>query len=292
MSYPLPNKTAAILRDHAASISNLGLYLTRYTPRDDSQRISEEEKKLRTVPKILEQNRQLLQDYTARWTAQVAGISGVQQFTAVAQSRCVVGLGAKGTREVGLTLHSIYGFPLIPGSGLKGLTRTFATLTAATKLAAQLGLKISDILAILECDAQAIKTHAAHRQTVVVAMADVTRCCGAQEGAGTVCFFDAVPDGVVQIDLDIMNPHHRDYYDQHGVGTPPADYTSPIPVYFLTVAKDTRFRFAVAPRRAPKDSADDVQQTIAWLQSGLAELGVGGKTTSGYGMFGEFNPPA
>ncbi len=292
MSYPLPKTTADILARNAALISNLELYLTRYTDREGDQwEVSKAEKKLPRVQAIMQQNRQLLQDYTQRWAAGVATTAGVRQFTAVAQSRCVVGLGAKGTREVGLALHPLYGFPIIPGSGLKGLARTFATLTIATDLAPTLDLKIADVLAIYAKDPQALKTHAAHIQRVTDAMAGVSRCCGVLEGAGTICFFDAVPDGAVKLDLDIMNPHHRAYYDKHGEGTPPADYESPVPVYFLTVAKGTRFRFALAPLWVNTGDAEkDVLKAVEWLQGGLTDLGVGGKTTSGYGMFGDFAP--
>ncbi len=313
MSYPLPRITADILARNAALISNLGLYLTRYTDREGDQwEVSKAEKKLPRVQAIMQQNSRLLQDYTQRWAADLAATSGVHQFTAIAQSRCVVGLGAKGTHEVGLALHPIYGFPIIPGSGLKGLTRTFATLTAATALADELGLKIKNVLDIYAKDRQALETYKAHIQRVTDAMIAVNRCCGIvavrrsdsderqgvvqhdgkQDGAGTICFFDAVPDGEVKLDIDIMNPHHRAYYDKHGEGTPPADYESPVPVYFLTVAAGTRFRFAVAPRWANHPDAEKYMlKVVEWLQGGLTELGVGGKTTSGYGMFGGFDPP-
>jgi CRISPR-associated protein Cmr6 len=291
MSYPLPKASQDLLQVHRGAISNLGLYLTRYTPRQGapSWEISDEEKKMRQAQAILAGNQELLQAYTRRWAAAVAATPGARQFTAVTQSRCVVGLGAKGTREVGLSLHGIHGFPLIPGSGLKGLTRAYALLTQATELAPQLGLKIADVLAIVEGDKKAQKDHANHVDTIDEAFADALRCYGTQEGAGSVCFFDAVPAGAVQVELDIMNPHHPAYYRQQGRQAPPADYESPVPVYFLAVAAGVSFRFAVAPRWANAPDAEaDVARTITSLQSALSELGVGGKTTSGYGMFYEF----
>jgi len=39
-----------------------------------------------------------------------------------------------------------------------------------------------------------------------------------------------------------MNPHYSPYYTE---GKPPADYHNPIPIKFLTVAKETTFIFRV-----------------------------------------------
>ncbi len=108
---------------------------------------------------------------------------------------------------------------------------------------------------------------------------------GTTAGAGQAVFFDAIPAGVPCLELDIMNPHVPDYYREHGK-TPPTAWQNPNPVYFLTVAPDTEFRFAVGWRgtldetgRARRDLAKD------WLISALTELGAGAKTNAGYGYF-------
>jgi len=54
----------------------------------------------------------------------------------------VVGLGAESVLETSLTLHRIYGYPIIPGSALKGLARTLALL----ELAAILGVPTLHLL--------------------------------------------------------------------------------------------------------------------------------------------------
>jgi CRISPR-associated protein Cmr6 len=43
----------------------------------------------------------------------------------------IIGLGGKGPLEIGITLDYITGLPVIPGSALKGLTRTYALYTIA-----------------------------------------------------------------------------------------------------------------------------------------------------------------
>jgi CRISPR-associated protein Cmr6 len=51
----------------------------------------------------------------------------------ITQSRLIVGNGTKGTLEMGITLHRIFGIPYIPGSALKGLARSFALNQIAEK---------------------------------------------------------------------------------------------------------------------------------------------------------------
>jgi len=55
-------------------------------------------------------------------------------FQAQALGRLIVGLGGKCAMEFSLTLQHTSGLPVIPGSALKGLTRTYALLTIAEKL--------------------------------------------------------------------------------------------------------------------------------------------------------------
>lgn len=324
MTYPFPQATQTILEQNRAAISNLHLYLSRYIDREvdqagDGWGVNKEEKALRRAPAILQQavNQALITDYAGRWRATVTADPGAQAFTARARTRCAVGLGAKGAREVGLRLHHLYGFPIIPGSALKGLTRAYATLIWAEKLGGSLGQEPADVLAVLTeherragsyqeaAFAQAVGARFARSaETVlatikalpgdtVAAMEDIINVCGAQAQAGRICFFDAVPTGPVVLETDIINPHYPDYYRAFGndPNAPPADYYSPIPVMFLTVAAETIFLFAVALRRDDNTdgkAATRLAQARGWLEGGLGQLGVGAKTTSGYGLFGEF----
>jgi CRISPR-associated protein Cmr6 len=302
MTYPLPRDTAAVLAQQRAAISNLHLYLSRYIDREvdrqgEGWEVTKDEKALRRAPAILKQplNQALIRDHSGRWQAMVAGYPGARAFTGRARTRCAVGLGAKGTREVGLRLHHLYGFPIIPGSALKGLARAYALLTWAEQLAPrlQVGMEAADVLEVL---GQGDQYKGAYGPYLAQIRADaglrqINETCGAQEHAGLVCFFDAVPNAPLALETDIINPHYPDYYRAFGKDpmTPPADYYSPIPVTFLTVAAESVFLFAVAPRRAGR--AEDEAATaraLTWLQEGLAELGMGAKTTSGYGLFGHF----
>ncbi len=86
--------------------------------------------------------------------------------------------------------------------------------------------------------------------------------------------------------MDITNNHHPNYYRLSGIDTlhPPGDWENPTPVYFLAVAPQTTFLFAVAKRRATV-SDTLVTQARQWLVGGLCALGAGAKTNAGYGVF-------
>lgn len=166
------------------------------------------------------------------------------------QWRMVVGLGSGSVLETNMTLHRIYGFPIIPGSALKGLTKAYAN-TAEN---------------IPDSDKQ---------------IADIF---GSQFTSkptqGKVIFFDAIPLKFPKLKLDIMNPHYGEYYSDSSGKTPPADYLSPNPIFFLTVDEGAEFYFALVCK---EESLANLAK--GWLENALKELGVGAKTSAGYGYF-------
>lgn len=87
-----------------------------------------------------------------------------------------------------------------------------------------------------------------------------------------------------------MNPHYAKYYsgekDVNNHAIPPADYLSPTPIFFLTVAAGQTFRFVLAPRcQKEANAANDVAFGCELLKEALSTLGAGGKTAVGYGYF-------
>src|SRR5690625_2281541 len=58
------------------------------------------------------------------------------------------------------------------------------------------------------------------------------------------------------------------------------DWYSPVPIKFLTVAPGQSFLFALASREQ-----ESLEKAKKWLIRGLSELGIGAKTSSGYGYF-------
>ncbi|MHB9007270.1 MAG: type III-B CRISPR module RAMP protein Cmr6 [Limisphaerales bacterium] len=102
--------------------------------------------------------------------------------------------------------------------------------------------------------------------------------------AGAIQFLPAFPwQADPGIDLDIVTPHHTAYYE--GQLTEATDTEEPTPSVFPVVseAKEPLFVFTLA--RSPRASAEDLSQAREWLREGLTLLGIGGRTSAGYGCF-------
>jgi CRISPR-associated protein Cmr6 len=264
-------------------------------------------------------DKDLFQAFRKRWE-QLVG----KWILIRSRSRLVIGLGGKGTLEMGLTLHRNYGFPYIPGSALKGLTRA----AALYELAAKWGiptvdydefrkrkpengrreptpLNLLDALieapigrdgdpkrldAIEECLKKLKKDPLVKGKISKLSALDVSlnadfQCVRAVFGclgqSGGVVFYDAIPKNSPLIVTEIMNPHFPKYYNKEQW---PGDSQDPQPVPYLAVEEGTDFLFAINPRS--DTSAKLVEVAWKWLQLGLSEYGIGGKTSSGMGLFG------
>ncbi|HAA83492.1 MAG: CRISPR-associated protein Cmr6 [Petrotoga sp.] len=161
--------------------------------------------------------------------------------------RMVIGLGASHPQETSMTLHHIYGIPYIPGCAVKGVTRHWVILTK------------------FENDEKKAEQDN-----------DFQKIFGTQEKQGEVIFFDAYPVDEIKLKLDIMNPHYPKYYSGE---QPPADWQTPVPIYFLTVEK-TKFNFYLASR--DKNLLNNAEK---YLKEALKSYGIGAKTSLGYGIF-------
>ena len=259
---PLPNDTAAAFASFAPRCRNPGLVFERYLGYWDNWTL--DPKKLdRETKNPKYENLRTVQDmaidddlrgaFVKRWRSTVSS-AGAETFSAASEWRFVIGLGGGGPLEVGFTFHRIYGFPIIPGSGLKGLTRNYALQMADEVQGETLDERERDPL--------------------------FTLVFGQREGAGGAVFFDGVPVSRPRLEVDVINPHYPEYYQ----GTePPADGQNPIPIFFLTVGLGSEFLFAVGGRGTSAGEAK--HQAVKWLKAALTELGVGAKTAAGYGYF-------
>jgi len=174
----------------------------------------------------------------------------------VKDSRLVIGLGQEGVAETSMTLHHTYGVPVIPATAIKGLMSHFAAQRLEGEAWFQ---KIAEG-----------KTQRGTAQKVLF---------GDTEEAGYLVIYDALPrPGTWKLSVDVMTPHHQKYYTATPP-KPPADWDSPVPVPFLTVAKG-EFLFAMRV-----SEGGDPWLQVAWeiLKKALAEEGIGAKTASGYG---------
>ncbi|MES2641325.1 MAG: type III-B CRISPR module RAMP protein Cmr6 [Myxococcota bacterium] len=172
-------------------------------------------------------------------------LSDVVTTVGVCPGRVIVGLGAKGPSEIGIHLDRTWGVPVIPGTAQKGLAARAAAGWASQPAWLRGGDDFNDLF-------------------------------GTTEAAGAVDFLDAwwVPGSLpVPLHLDVMTGHHDAYYARGE--EPPSDMDDPNPVSFLTASG--HFLFAIAGPAAWANEAMEL------LRIGLAEIGVGAKTNSGYG---------
>lgn len=254
-TYYLPRETADLLNaERMKQCKNLGLLLNKYPPPIALQNSVGKNQWLRDIISNNVIDTDLTMHAYQRWLTMTTA-AGAQHFHAATDWHLAIGLSNETVLETDLTLHPLYGLPLIPGSALKGLCRTYVT----GEIAGHMSKKIDE-------DDETVQ-----------------RIFGSPEQSGTVIFFDAIPfEGKATFALDIINVHYPDYY---GKGKAPTNDQRPNPVAFLTIA-DTLFTFALAPHnRTRQEQQADVITASQWLQEALQEYGVGGKTSAGYGYF-------
>ncbi len=198
--------------------------------------------------------------YFERWQAMLQEYSVTTQTRRVrVKGRMAVGLGNESVLETSICLHRTYGVPYIPGSALKGLAASYAH-----NLLGEEWKKGGKFHAIV---------------------------FGDTENAGYITFFDALympGSGYLQQALhpDIITVHHQKYYQ--GANQAPSDSDDPNPIPFLS-ATGTYLLTLAAP---------DFQQPTRWidltfqiLAEALDKLGIGAKTSSGYGRMEFLDPP-
>jgi CRISPR-associated protein Cmr6 len=172
------------------------------------------------------------------------------------QWRLITGAGDRtNPYEVGIAMHGTYGWPVLPGSTLKGVALAWAT---ARRDAGDPDYPEDEIR-------RAFGTP------------------GARSGAGargTVRLLDALPlRKHVKIKVDVVTPHVQPYYAEAGADdpkVPPASWHNPVPAPFLVVEAGSFAVDLVGPR-------SDVRLVAKALAAGCDELGVGAKTGVGYG---------
>lgn len=260
----------------------------------------------------------ILTQARARW--QLVAQDAAQLPTMWTTSPLVVGLGQSTTLETAVTLHPLYGFPYIPGSSVKGVARAAAFYAIAEQLGVP-GLDNETYLTyrdngrsspfkllqdVLEADdkekwpnvpalAELLKDNFVSNKNLandLGQLADVKlfrQVFGWLGQAGQLIFYDAMPAEMPRLTVEVMTPHFPKYYSQ---AEAPTDADSPNPVTLLTVASGTPFLFAIGWRYHHKTLETAVSQTAKWLVKGLQTLGMGGKTSSGYGFFVRAEPPS
>ncbi|MCS7304965.1 MAG: type III-B CRISPR module RAMP protein Cmr6, partial [Thermoguttaceae bacterium] len=257
--------------------------------------------------KVVEHNNEQIpqrgwsKDLFLRWQ-QILSLQRATCFSAVSRSPLTLHLArASALENAGICMHPIYGFVYMPGSGLKGMARAFAE---TVWLPAHLGQDNQDwrsatdqqwneALELLErvfgyvLYIEPSKEERAQMSEFAKELArhrkerDKKRSEDAKAHVGEIVFYDAWPIDWSPLVVDILNNHHKNYYEHQ---EPPGDWESPVPVYFLAVPAGQEFLFALRKRR---DDVPDhlLELAVQWLIGALQHQGAGAKTAAGYGSF-------
>lgn len=190
--------------------------------------------------------------FHANWLRTLGSLGAQTQYAAtLGSTRLTIGLGNDSVLETSITLHRTWGVPYIPGSALKGLASSYAHQRLGGDW----------------CKGQAL-----HLEF----FGDTTQ-------GGAVIFHDALPDPQhpYQLHSDVLTPHHSKYYTDGSV--PPADWDNPVPVAFLSAQGTFTVALAISSRHV-KNPERVLSLTFEILKKALLELGIGAKTSSGYGQ--------
>jgi|DewCreStandDraft_4_1066084.scaffolds.fasta_scaffold01130_25 CRISPR-associated protein Cmr6 len=229
--------------------SHAGLLLERLVP--DLSDTTQKPEKIATLIKTVEDwdGGDLYRDAFRLFRARLQKLPNIVLKELSVTDRIIVGLGVENPMETSITLNRLYGVPVIPGSALKGVARRYAEMFAPE---------------------EEDKTGDYAKQ--------VQFLFGDRDFGGRITFFDAwwVP-GEPPLCKDVITVHHQQYYTTKGE-KPPTDFDDPNPVSFVS-AKGA-FLFAV---QGPTQEWSQLAMVL--LQGGLCHLGVGAKTSSGYGRF-------
>jgi len=205
-----------------------------------------------------------------------------------ARSRLLLGHGNPAATEVGLTLHHTWGVPIIPGSAIKGLLNHYVDASygpshpGAEPDRQPFGGVVWD-----EQSRRIVAGPGEQHRALFGGPAWDKDPFGA---AGGIVFHDALwvpaPGGFLA--PDVITVHQKAYYDKMGAAWP-NDYTSPVPIGFLTVKPGQRFLLAISSREG---GANLLEFAKTELLCALDEWGIGAKTSSGYGRLGRADAPA
>lgn len=238
--------------------NSAGLWLDKYVEWQDNPKEQEKPKDqenprhklIKEVSNISEPPE--YKSFYERWKKNLE-LLGASTRRATVQGRMIVGLGEESVIETSVTLHRTYGVPYIPGSAIKGMAASYVRNY------------LSDDW---HEESKAYKT-----------------VFGTTDDAGYITFFDAlyIPNTDKQgraLWPDIITIHHQEYYKDKD--KPPTDWDSPTPVPFLSATGD--YLIALA---GPQKWVDKVYQILEYA---FEDIGIGAKTSSGYGRL-KLDPP-
>ncbi|HJU38966.1 MAG TPA: type III-B CRISPR module RAMP protein Cmr6, partial [Tahibacter sp.] len=286
---PVAGDFARALPANAEHCEHAGLLLTRCT---NPSVLSEAAPKTQLIRRIIAACARSSELYRAAFAQRERMLRSRQHFAACRAldlaGALAIGLGYPVALGQAVSLHHLYGTPLIPGSSLKGVLRAYVeSLPDAA---------FRSLFAAVD-GADGIDNAQCRHLVVDILFGDV-------DGAGFVDVLDAWVDprnvercasngapsppargvNVAALHADVITPHHTAYMTGNADAAP-ADWDLPTPVPFVSAAG--RFHFALiwqggdaAFDRAVFAQAQDWFVDALCGAAGRAGTGVGAKTAS------------
>ena len=252
------------LLDQNSTRVHPGLLFDRYLPLLKTRHLGQVYELLREFirrySKLEAWGQPLVQQQLERMATVIEHRSG-EHFSLSLESPLVLGLGLGNYTDNGFLFDPVVGVPWLPGTAVKGLCRRGAQLVGTEPEEQQ------RLLGPIKVDAET------------------------GPAVGDLVFFDAWPESWPKLEIQVINPHYRSYYDwlngEPKEGRPPPEKAphgldDPVPIYHLSVSQGTSYRFAILSRSKSKEA---VMTAREWLETALACLGAGGRTALGYGAF-------
>ena len=197
--------------------------------------------------------------------------TGIVDFSATAATRFLTSIGQTSPTEVGMVFDRNTGLPYLPAASVKGAVRYAYCINFALAHPEKVYFEKEDPenQSLEESDVRGLKE--------MFGSTDANK-----SARGGFAFMDVYPEEVPDLVVDIMNPHHGNYY-QGKSPEGPVETESPIPIKFLAVEKGFIFKFR-GFFLTPEAQAYRPQLMEAFVFA-MTELGFGAKTAVGYGRF-------
>lgn len=197
----------------------------------------------------------------------INGAYAVGVINAKINNGIVHGFGSGHVAENSITIHPVYGIPYIPGSSIKGVLRRWF------------------IEAFLEGQEKNMTIGKQSPEKFKEAAALGRMIFGTTDQAGCIQLYDVFLVDNLKIEPDVLTPHFGSYYSKSSF---PIDTLVPVPNQFYVVSvKSAKIFYSVQKNRVANDAELEklIQMIGLWIGKALVELGIGGKTSSGYGRF-------
>jgi CRISPR type III-B/RAMP module RAMP protein Cmr6 len=277
----VPESTRNLVR--AAAVVHPGLQISKLVEwRHESKEPKPDRAAFQKACAALAKLSELVRAWRARRTNWLR-VLGERARTLIVEAKtpCVLWLAAPTPLELGFCLHHTYGLPYLPGTGLKGLAR--AAMRRSLFGVPEAELASSPKHTVPEPVQREVPEPGKRNDRDP--MDELFGKGGDKGWAGKVDFLDGIPLENTLLELEVMSPHHAKYYQgQSGI---PHDCEDPIPLPFLRIAPGSCFEIALVARGnlADEGAESALRDAEKYLLQGLEEMGLGAKTSSGYGLF-------